>query len=158
MGRKSLVAAAYSRRYGHPDSYLAYLKGCPMLEEIDLSRCPIGDAGLVSISDLPSLRRLVLAGTKVSDDGLKALRPGSLRTLDLSGTKITDAGLKYLCKPGIAERLTELNLADTAVTDNAVEYLRKMPRLKTLRLTGTTISDQGVEKLRQSLPNCRAER
>ena len=141
------------------DSYLGYLKRCPMLEEIDLSRCPIGDNGLVSISDLPSLRRLVLAGTRVSDNGLKALRPGSLRTLDLSGTKITDAGLKNLCSsPGIAERLTELNLKDTAVTDNAIQYLRKMSRLKKLCLKGTKVSDKSVEELRHLLPDCRIER
>jgi hypothetical protein len=58
---------------------------------------------------------LVLAGTDVSDNALKTLRSGALRILDLSDTKITDAGLKHLCKPGIGERLTELNLTDTTV-------------------------------------------
>lgn len=49
------------------------------------------------LQDMSLMQELGLAGTNVTDDGLKHLRQMThLRTLMLSDTQITDAGLAHL--------------------------------------------------------------
>ena len=47
-----------------------------------------------------------------------------------------------------------LDLRNTMVTDLALEYLRRLKKLKILNLADTEVSAEGVTKLQQALPNC----
>ena len=85
-----------------------------------------------SIGKLNNLRRLILAGSAVTDAGevhLKNLI--RLRELDLSKTKIGDATLPYLA--GL-KQLETLNLSGTDISDKSIKLLQSMmfPKLKPL--------------------------
>ena len=76
-----------------------------------------------------------LAGTKITDDGLKHLANlEALQVLDLSRTDITDAGLEHL--KGLTA-LRSLSLGDTKISDAAVETLKELPSLQLVDLAGS---------------------
>lgn len=82
------------------DDLRRYATLFPALQTLTLFVCTkLTDAGLVSLSNLKSLRRLDLAWCiKITDTGLASLAPlKSLQTLNLIRcTEITDAGLASL--------------------------------------------------------------
>jgi internalin A len=47
-----------------------------------------------------------------------------------------------------------LNLADTRISDEGLEYLKRMKGLAVLNLHHTAVTDEGVRKLQQALPYC----
>lgn len=84
---------------------------CPRLVTLDLSGCSgVGDGAvdaIASIGNGATLRTLILAGTKLTDHGLRELilpaesrkrdsRLAKLKKLDLGATGVTDRGLKYV--------------------------------------------------------------
>jgi internalin A len=89
------------------------------------------DAGLKELAPLKNLTTLNLTSTQVSDAGLKALAPlKNLTTLVLTGTEVTDAGLKNLAP---LKNLT-LVQTDTKVTDRTLAVLREINLLHALPL------------------------
>ena len=52
-------------------------------------------------------------------------------------------------------RLRILDLRDSQVTDAGLEHLKGMPNLRWLYLQDTYVTDQGIKKLQQALPNCK---
>jgi len=71
-----------------------------------------------TLGDMKGKNVLILAGTKISDDGLKTVKAlPDLERLDLSGDDVTDEGLKHL--KGL-KKIRELNLAGTPVTDRGL--------------------------------------
>ncbi|RDC62938.1 c-type cytochrome domain-containing protein [Adhaeribacter pallidiroseus] len=62
--------------------------------------------------------------------------------LDMSETAITDKALENLKK---FKNLTRLSLDQTDVSDPGLAYLQNMPRLKYLNLYGTKVTDQGLK-------------
>ena len=74
------------------------LKGLENLEDLDLYRTNITDAGLEHVKGLKHLRYLNLHWQKkVTDAGLEHLKGlESLQHLDLRGTKVTDGGVENL--------------------------------------------------------------
>ena len=78
--------------------------------------------------------------------GLKVLAKGleSLQMLDLAGTLVTDAGMKELA--GL-ERLQMLNLINTAVMDAGVKELAGLKQLWALGLGSTVVTDAGLKSL-----------
>ncbi len=82
----------------------------------------------------------------LDDAAFKKLEPVSskLVTVDLSATKITDQGVTQL---SAAKSLRVIRLAETGVTDAAIETLLKLPSLESINLYGTKVTDAGVSKL-----------
>jgi hypothetical protein len=69
------------------------------LEELDLHRSPVTDAGLAHLEGLTYLQSLHLYHTGVSDAGLAHLRGlARLRNLSIENTKVTDDGVRALQK------------------------------------------------------------
>ncbi len=96
----------------------------------------------------PQVYDLNLAGTKVSDEGLKALEGmTNLHRLHLEKTAVTDAGLAHLKNLGSLEYL---NLYHTEVSDAGVEQLRPLKKLKNLYVWQTKVTDAGAEELKKS--------
>ncbi|MCC7388016.1 MAG: hypothetical protein IT431_04525 [Phycisphaerales bacterium] len=85
--------------------------------------------------------RFDLLGHNITDADLALLEPlkPTLTRLNLAGTAVTDAALAALCQ---FPRLAELNLSRTAVTDAGVARLTGHPALRSLNLYSTAVTDQ----------------
>lgn len=70
----------------------------------------------------------------------KQLAPGQVNDTALSEIGALTEGL---------EELTEINASSTAVTDNGLVHLTKLPQLKKLDLNGAKVSDAGMSTLTQ---------
>lgn len=116
------------------------------LEKLDLNFTKATDNGMIVIKkNLGSLKELYLAGTSVTDAGVKNFsKLKQLQTLVLSHTALTDIGLAEVA--GIAS-LKELDLSHTKITDDGLEKLPKHANLKWLDLEGTEITSASLGKL-----------
>lgn len=134
------------------DDDLKELAELPRLENLDLSNTPISNAGLEHLRKIPNLKFLSLWNTNIDDDGLKHLAVHkNLFALILDGTEVTDVGLSYL------QELTELDewfgLCDTHVTDQGIQCLTRLTKLKQLNVRRTNVTSAGVDMLKRSLPS-----
>jgi hypothetical protein len=78
-----------------------------------------------------------------------------LKKLSIAGSKITDEGLVYL------QRLPEvesLDLSYSRITDNGLKRLGELKQLQSLNLANAQVTDAGVAELQKALPNCKIER
>ncbi|XP_077410640.1 uncharacterized protein LOC144040368 isoform X2 [Vanacampus margaritifer] len=133
-------------------SDVSALSELPGLQTLNLDGTAVTEASLAQLSTHPSLSSLSLAGVRVSD-GDRALQIVSglaLTHLTLPGRhSVTDAGLAFLSRLRL---LAELDLTDyTQVTDQGVQHLCAMTRLKKLSLSNTQVTDTGLPSLRPLL-------
>lgn len=115
-----------------------------------LSSKPIGDEQLVDLNAISEVIWLNLAGTEITNDGLKHLAGLPLQKLHLERTKIGDDGLQHLKS---FTDLTYLNLYDTQVTDAGLEHLKDLKNLKRLFVWKSGVTEEGIKKLNESLPD-----
>lgn len=115
-----------------------------------LSGKPVGDKEIQNITAIKEIIWLNLAGTNVTNDGLKVLKDLSIEKLHLERTKVGDAGLKHLANQ---EELVYLNIYDTQVTDAGLEHLKKLKNLKSLYVWKSKVTEEGMKKLNESLPD-----
>jgi len=118
------------------------------LQDLDLSWCPIMDEDLRHLPALRSLQRLCLRSYHgFTAMGLKHVSNiPSLRELVLHNTKVTDEGLSHVVK---LSELTHLDLTCCkSVTDEGLGHVGAMVSLRTLKLGGCPqITDEGVRHL-----------
>ena len=92
-----MVYAAECVSDSYDSKHLLLLKRLRNLEQIQLQNCPVSDADLQVLADLPKLTGLGLNGTQITDEGVKQLRHlPHLTTLQADNTAVTEAGLKNL--------------------------------------------------------------
>jgi hypothetical protein len=115
-----------------------------------LSSKPVGDEALSGINAVSEVIWLNLAGTEITNDGLKHLAGLPLKKLHLERTKIGDDGLKHL---KLFKDLTYLNLYDTKVTDAGLEHLKELKKLEKLFVWKSAVTEAGIKKLNESLPD-----
>ncbi|MDA0835430.1 MAG: hypothetical protein O2955_10895 [Planctomycetota bacterium] len=157
------------------DDGLVHLRNLTNLEYLNIGpggqiRLHIGDSAVTNLANLTKMRWLSLRGSKISNDGLKALRKMKhLEYLDVSSTAISDEGLKHLS--GLTElrvlsldncenitgtgfvhfqglsQLLELDASSTAVTENSLEHLCALTSLKILNVCSTQLGDGAVQHL-----------
>lgn len=113
-----------------------------------------------SLGDLkPVSEQLVwlnLAGTGVSDAGLKAIAGfKNLQRLHLERTSIGDDGLAHLA--GLAD-LRYLNLYGTKVTDKGLAALKNLKKLQSLYVWQTAVSEGGAKELNGALATLKINR
>ncbi|MDB6070767.1 MAG: hypothetical protein JWL81_1938 [Verrucomicrobiales bacterium] len=99
------------------------------------------------VTDSPLVRvEWVSGASAVTDKEVAALIPigGNITELDLSDTKITDEALATIAK---FPRLVWLNLNNTAVTDAGVAHLKSLTNLSYLNLHSTNVSDTALTSL-----------
>ncbi len=95
------------------------------------------------VDDAGHLISLSCDNTAVTDLLLKRLaRSTTLTHLSLAGTQITDDGLQYLQN---MKRLKILSLGQTAVTDAGLRQLEPLEQLEYLGLRGTKVTDSGLK-------------
>ena len=129
---------------GARDSHLSYLTALPMLEEVNLDSCPVGDWALSHLAEnnvAPNLTSLDLADTDVTDAGAAHLPKFTKMTrLSLFYCNISNAGLRHLAS---MPSLEVLNLDSREIGDDGLSYLRGLKNLKSLDLFSGRITDAG---------------
>jgi hypothetical protein len=115
----------------------------------NLASSPITDQQLQGINAIGEVIWMNLAGTEVTNDGLKQLSGLPLKKLHLERTKIGDEGLKHLTS---FKDLEYLNVYDTKVTDAGLEYLKELKNLRKLYVWKSGVTEAGIKKLNESLP------
>ncbi|MCX6589503.1 MAG: hypothetical protein NTX13_23285 [Acidobacteria bacterium] len=122
------------------------LKPFHLLEALDITLCPVDDAGFAHLAAMKQLRRLRAGNTLISSNALASLAPLTLlEELDLSGTAIDDAAIPHLAP---LTRLRRLDLASANITDAALETISRLPALEELNLYRTTVTTTGLARLR----------
>jgi hypothetical protein len=106
----------------------------------------VTDAGLETLKELTSLRRLRISSSHITDAGLKYLKGlTNLESLELRGTEATDAEMQRLT------RLTNRHFPDrsiTKLTDASLEQLKGPTNLKILGLVDSDVTDAGLKHLK----------
>lgn len=112
------------------DELLAHVKAIPNLKRLNIAGSKVTDAGLVNLSGLKNLTHLHLERTAITDEGLKHLTGlDQLEYLNIYGTNVTDAGLQAL---GKMKGLKRLYIWKTKITEEAARKLEeKNKSLKT---------------------------
>ncbi|HLW65944.1 MAG TPA: hypothetical protein VKS79_11605, partial [Gemmataceae bacterium] len=114
------------------------------LVALDLAGPRISDQELEALKDLKQIRCLVLSSTDVTDQRIKAIAQlTNLEVLDLNFTKVTDEGVKDLKQ---LKKLAVLGLSYN-ITDKGLNDVKELKELTSLGLTGTKITDEGVAHL-----------
>jgi hypothetical protein len=133
------------------DDHLPFLASFSGLQVLDIAYNPNVGKNLESLTRAQQVYWIDLSTTAVSNDSLGPLgRLPSLQRLALQCTAVTDSGLSELQDLP----LTYLNLAGTAVTDDGLAALvEDHPTLRTLDLRATGVTRNGISKLVPKLPN-----
>ena len=148
----------------------AALAEFPALEQIRCAQTRVGDAELVHLSKIESLRAIDLSDcNRVTPAGLESLANGcpklvflkvwgksignqsmdivarmrSLRVLGLVDTAVDDEGIKKLADLN----LSEIHLFRTSVGDDGIKILASMPNMTTMNLRDTKVSDASMETI-----------
>jgi hypothetical protein len=64
-------------------------------------------------------------------------------TLQMANEDVTDQTLEYL--KGLT-RLRKLDLSNTQITDDGLKVLKELPKLEVLQLNGTKVTDEGIRQ------------
>lgn len=123
---------------------LTAVAALPKLGRVDLKGSTAGDDAIKPLAASKSLKRLFLADTQVTFEGVAVTGWADLEFLDLSGAPVTDAGLKALA--GLP-KIEELLLDGTQVTDAGLASLSGLKTLKRLRLARTPVTGRGLDAL-----------
>ena len=139
---------------------------------VDLRSSFITDSDMLRLAELRDLRRLDISLTRVSDQGLRALKTASaiedlnlyfteqigdegtaifrswkhLKRLNLRGTKITDSTLEVL--EGVLS-LEWLDIGWAQVTDTGLDHLSSLTNLRALTMGGNKLTGAALQVLRQ---------
>jgi len=105
------------------DQGIAHLATMPQLKAIRIIRGSLTDAALVRIAAMPAIDYLDLP------DGF------------------TDAGIRHLAKLGGLRHLRVNCSSRSALTDDALAVLSRMPRLEELEIGGNGFTGEGIEQL-----------
>eukprot|EP00984_Skeletonema_dohrnii_P003939 scaffold1350_cov137-Skeletonema_dohrnii-CCMP3373.AAC.19 len=132
------------------DSHISHLKHLPMLEELNLDSCLVGDYAIAHLADndvVPNLTTLDLADTDISDFAMQKIAQFEhLKSLSLFYCNISNAGLRHLSS---MKKLEVLNLDSREIGDDGLRcaYLSKIKTLTSLELCGGGIADLGCAHL-----------
>jgi hypothetical protein len=126
------------------DAGIEQIKQLTKLEDLQLGRSDVGDRAMATIATFTRLKTLDLQHTRITDAGLSRLSRLKLNWLYLDGTKITDDGLKAI------ENMTDMQylfLADTPIDDAGLAHLAKFKHLQILAVGGTRVTPSGLRRL-----------
>ena len=119
------------------DYCLQQLSEMTSLKTLILKECSITDNGLQYLKPLISLTELDLCGCLITDLGLHSLlyNAPNLSIINLGSTNITDYGLLFLSFT--FHNITKLNIENTfSITPQGLPALIQLPKLEVLDITG----------------------
>jgi peroxiredoxin len=136
---------------GVNDEDLAAIKGLDSLEELWIQNSPITNKGLSYLSDLKSLRKLLLhnglvkRNMEVTGSGLAYLKElPSFTSLYLYQLKLDESRLTHLAE---LKQLEELDVKRMPLRDEDLAVIGKLTKLKHLFFDSETVSDGGMAYL-----------
>ncbi|KAK7837252.1 f-box/lrr-repeat protein 14, partial [Quercus suber] len=129
------------------DNSLKKLSGLTSLKSLNLDARQITDAGLAALTSLTGLTHLDLFGARISDSGTKCLQYfKNLQSLEMCGGGLTDAGVKNI--KDLAS-LTLLNLSQNYnLTDKTLELASGLTALVSLNVSNSCITREGLQYLK----------
>jgi hypothetical protein len=135
---------------GRAFSELIAKGGLPELREIHAGGSPFVFYGLLQLNRLKNLEVLNATHREMNDSAIEGFENcRSMKRLNIAGGKVSNNGLKLLAK---LKELEELDIGNSpAVTDAGLASLRGLRQLKKLNLNGTRCTPAGVEALRKVL-------
>lgn len=130
------------------DSDMAALAALPSVERLDLSLTRISDHGLLQLKTSPAISDLNLCYAElITDAGVSAVKGWKhLKRINLRGTKVTDATLQHL---SAVTSLESLDIGFAQITDVGLDQITPLPNLKELMIGGNKLTDNGLQPLRQ---------
>ena len=133
------------------DACAASLATFPTLRKVEIHMTGLTDVGVRSLAGLP-LETLWL-GPRITDEGMMAVGSiSTLRHLDLCAHMVTDEGVAAI---GGLRNLEVLWLSRCSVTDESIPVLSGLTGLRELNVNYTGITAGGLAKLRAALPATR---
>ena len=138
---------------GFTDTQLQSMCELQTIRVLNLRGTTVKDTHLESIGGLSDLQSLNLSLAKrITDQGLESLRTlQKLQELDLNFTVLSDAGVTHLSQ---LAGLTYLDISLTNVTDASIPALSQLSNLKVLRVRDSKITSAGMKRLKQALAGC----
>jgi hypothetical protein len=129
------------------DEDMDALAAIPTLERIDLSHTRVTDLGLLRLKGLTKVRELNLFYAElITDEGLAVMRDWKhIERLNLRGTKVTDNTLALLAGK---ETIRALDIGYAEVTDSGLQHLVSLRGLRELAFGGNKLTEVGLETLR----------
>ncbi len=118
------------------------------LEVLDLSGCPVGDAGAAALaSGLQKLHSLNLENSGVATTGVEAiaLRLKALQALNLGHCAVFDEGAKAIATH--LKDLCSLNLENSQIGVAGVEVIAGLSNLQALNLRNCLVFDAGAQAI-----------
>lgn len=111
---------------------------------------------LSALSDLPTITDVAIVDSpQINDDIFPILAElQCLESVSLAGTAVTDRGMKHLSS---LPHVTEVNLNETAITSNGFECLTSAPNLQSISIARTQVSVDALDLIRRRFPNCRVD-
>ena len=130
------------------DADMPRLARMPDLRRLDLSLTRLSDQGLRALKSAPAIEELNLYfAEQITDEGASVVRNWKhLKKLNLHGTKITDSTLEVLA--GVPT-LEWLDIGSAQITDTGLEHLSALTNLKWLAMGGNKLTDASLQFLRQ---------
>jgi len=116
------------------------------IAEVSLARTWATDEDLAYVARIPTLKRLDLSFTLVTDKGIKELEQlRQLEELNLETAEaLTDASMNYVKN---IPTLRKLNVRGVDITDVGMPAIAEMTALRSLDLSHTMLEDVGLEHL-----------
>ncbi|HVW87648.1 MAG TPA: hypothetical protein VHB50_23335 [Bryobacteraceae bacterium] len=147
-GTDGKITAVDLRASWVTDSDMPQLARMPDVKKLDLSLTRLSDRGLRALRPAPGIEELNLSfAEQIGDEGASAIRNWKrLTRLNLRGTKITDATLEMLA--GVTS-LRSLDIGYAQLTDVGLNNLTSLTNLRELSMGGNKLTDNGLEFLRQ---------
>jgi len=138
----------------------------------------LSDRGIASLKDLKHLKKISIEQTQIGDSSLELIgKMKEIEFLYLGGHTFTDKGVKhlagldnlsYLCIDGPPRRtrLTVFSLFGGSdqtdnvgeITDEGIQQLLGLKKLKLLSFFHTRATDDSVEKFKAAIPTCQVVR
>ena len=120
------------------------LDDLPNLRRLDLARTRINDTTIESLCTLRNLQRLDLSATAITDDALAALTDiEGLTGLFLGSCDITNDGLARIVEE--QPNLTVLDVSRTLITPEAVPLLTRLPKLRRLEISQEMVCQEFLD-------------
>jgi hypothetical protein len=139
------------------DAGCAHLSKLSRLKGLELLGLQLTDKTIAALSELPRLESLQLRGEQMTNEGLAHLRRlPALRgltlygnTMTVPGTQIDGGGLRNIAE---LKHLENLSLRNVNASDEEVEQLARLTKLKSASFFMTRVTEAGMAQLQQTMP------